>query len=220
MNTFIKKHEFNYINKCLFDLNNAFRNCTDPNIIETTKSYIQNKIWNNFDNLSDEEKAILDITKITDPLHIDGYLKELDQYVYGMATITAAQIGKVFKKEKKLKLPDLSNEDSKLVYLGWIDPAIRKLLVIYNLDGKLLGMSCRLPDTNTTNTSICTLCNHIGPQSEVAFVSPICKTSSKSLDAYKSLGFHICLDSEKCNERITSTKKLEQLLKEVNNIKK
>ena len=45
MNTFIKKHEFNYIKKSLSDLNNAFRNCTDPKIIETTKLYIQEKIF-------------------------------------------------------------------------------------------------------------------------------------------------------------------------------
>ncbi|MGL5577065.1 MAG: FusB/FusC family EF-G-binding protein [Sarcina sp.] len=218
MNTFIKKNKFNYINKCLFDLNNTFRNCTDPNIIEATKAYIQSKIWNKFENLNDEEKSILDITKITDPLHIDGYLKNLDQYVYGMENITSAQINKVFKKEKKLKLPDLSNQDSKLVYLGWIDPAIRKLLIIYNLDGKLFGMSCRLSTPTTSNANVCTLCNHVGDQNEVAFVSPICKTSSKNLDAYKSLGFHICLDSSECNKRITSTDKLEDLIKKVNNL--
>lgn len=219
MNAFIKKHEFNYIKKCLFDLNNAFRTCVDPNIVETTKFYIQNKIWNIFDTINDDQKNILDISKITDPLHIDIYLKELDQYVYGIPNITANQISKVFKKEKKLKIPDLNNQNSKLVYLGWIDTSIKKLLIIYNLNGKLFGMSCRLTDSTNNNTNICSLCNHIGSQNEVGFVSPICKTSNTNLDAYKSLGFHICLDSEKCNSRITSTKKLEQLIEEVNNIK-
>ncbi|MGL5633830.1 MAG: FBP domain-containing protein [Sarcina sp.] len=218
MNTFIKKNKFNYINKCLFDLNNTFRNCTDPTIIEASKGYIQNKIWNEFENLSNDEKNILDITKITDSLHIASYLKNLNQYVYDMENITTNQINKIFKKEKKLKMPNLENQDSKLVYLGWIDPAIRKLLIIYNLDNKLYGMSCKIITSNASNTNICTLCNHIGDQTEVAFVSPICKTSGKNLDAYKSLGFHICLDSSQCNERITSTAKLEELIKKVNNI--
>ena len=44
MNAFIKKQEFNYIRKCLFDLNNAFRNCVDSNIVETTKIITQDKI--------------------------------------------------------------------------------------------------------------------------------------------------------------------------------
>lgn len=218
MEAFIKKHEFNYIKKCLFDLNNAFKNCTDNSVIEATKAYIQNKILNNFTKLSDIEKELLDISKITDPLHIDNYLNNLNEYVYGIPNITNSQIIKLFKKEKKLKLPDSNREDSKLVYLGWIDESIRKLLIVYNMNDKFIGMACRLPNTSSNNTNICTLCNHIGSENEVAFVSPICKTSG-GINSYKSLGFYICLDSEKCNERIISTQKLESLLKEVNNIK-
>ena len=217
MDTFIKKQEYNYIKNCLFDLNNAFRNCIDPNIVETTKICTQDKILSFFSNLSEEQKEILNISKVTDPLDISTYLEDLNQYVYGMPTITGSEINKVFKKEKKLKLPDLSIQDSKLVYLGWIDESTRKLLITYNMDGKLLGMACRLTSSKRNSTNICTLCNHIGSESEVAFVSPICKPQSQ--DDYKSLGFYVCLNSLECNERITSTEKLEQLIKAVNRIK-
>ena len=219
MKAFIKKHEYNYIKKCLYDLNNAFRNCIDIDTVETTKAYIQDKILNIFDNLSDEERDLLDISKITDSLHISPYLTKLDEYTYGMPNITASQISKLFRKEKKLKLPDLNKDDSKNVYLGWIDQSIRKLLVVYNMDSKFIGMSCRIQNFNSNNTNICVLCNHIGGEDEVAFVSPICKTSNAGQDAYRSIGFHVCLDSEKCNERIVSTEKLEDILKNVNNIK-
>ena len=217
MHAFIKKQEFNYIRKCLFDLNNAFRNCVDSNIVETTKLITQDKILNFFNNLSDEEKEILDISKINEPLQIDSYLKDLDKYVYGMSNVTKNELVKVFKKEKKLKLPNLDIEDLKLVYLGWIDEATNKLLIVYNVDGKLLGMACRLTLNSPKGANVCTLCNHIGSENEVAFVSPICKPRSE--DDYKSLGFHICLNSEECNERITSTEKLEIILKTVNRIK-
>lgn len=217
MNAFIKKQEFNYIRKCLFDLNNAFRNCVDNNIVETTKIITQDKILNFFKDLSKEEKEILDISKINEPLQIDSYLKELDKYVYGMSNITKSELTKVFKKEKKLKLPNLDIEDSKLVYLGWIDESTNKLLIVYNVDGKLLGMACRLTLNRPKGANVCTLCNHIGSENEVAFVSPICKPRSE--DDYKSLGFHICLNSAECNERITSTENLENLLKTVNRIK-
>lgn len=217
MHAFIKKQEFNYIRKCLFDLNNAFRNCVDSNIVETTKLITQDKILNFFNNLLDEEKEILDISKINEPLQIDSYLKDLDKYVYGMSNVTKNELVKVFKKEKKLKLPNLDIEDLKLVYLGWIDEATNKLLIVYNVDGKLLGMACRLTLNSPKGANVCTLCNHIGSENEVAFVSPICKPRSE--DDYKSLGFHICLNSEECNERITSTEKLENILKTVNRIK-
>lgn len=219
MNAFIKKHEYNYIKKCLNDLNNAFTNCVDINIIETTKAYINDKILCLFTSLSEEEKELLDISKINEPLQIDTYLASLDQYVYGMPNIANEQIIKLFKKEKKLKLPNIDAQDSKNVYLGWIDESIRKLFIVYNMNGKLMGMACRLPNSGSNNTHICTLCNHVGDQNEVAFVSPICKTANAGEGAYRSIGFDICLDSKKCNERITSTEKLEKILKNVNNIK-
>ena len=130
MTVFIKKQQFNYIKKCLFDLNNAFRNCVDNNIVETTKVIAQDKILAFFDNLSEEEKEILNISKITEPLHIDIYLKDLNQYVYGMPNITKSELTKVFKKEKKLKIPDLNIEDSKLVYLGGLMNQQRNFLLL------------------------------------------------------------------------------------------
>ncbi|EGT3616010.1 elongation factor G-binding protein [Clostridium perfringens] len=220
MKPFIKKQDFNFIKKCTEDLHGTLRNCVDPNIIETNKAYINEKIINRFSDLSDEEKDLIDINKITDPLHIDKYLEDLNEYVYGMSAIKSTQLTKLFRKEKKLKIPDLDFENSKKVYLGWIDEGSRKLFLAYNLDGKLTGMSCKIPSYNSSNNHICTLCNHIGNDTEVAFVSAVCKTSNPEQGTYRSIGFDICLDSEKCNERITSTDKLEKLLKDVNNIKK
>lgn len=220
MKPFIKKEDFNFIRKCTTDLHGTLRNCVDPNIIETNKAYINEKILNRFSNLSDEEKDLIDINKITDPLHIDKYLEDLNEYVYGMSAIKSTQLTKLFRKEKKLKIPDLDFENSKKVYLGWIDEGSRKLFLAYSLDGKLTGMSCKIPSYNSSNNHICTLCNHIGNDTEVAFVSAVCKTSNPEQGTYRSIGFDICLDSEKCNERITSTDKLEKLLKDVNKIKK
>ncbi|WP_142413600.1 FusB/FusC family EF-G-binding protein [Hathewaya massiliensis] len=216
MKAFIKKHEYNYIKKCLHDLNNAFRDCIDINVIEATKSYIHNKILCIFTNLSEEEKEILDISKITDPLHIDKYLEDLNEYVYGMPNITKEQIIKLFKKEKNLKLQNLKVEDSKKVYLSWIDESARKLFIIYNMNDKPIGMVCRIQNYNSNNTNMCALCNHIGSQNEIAFVSSTCKTPNAKEGTYKSIGFSICLDSEKCNERIVSIEKLEKILKDIN----
>lgn len=219
MKAFIKKHEYNYIKKCLYDLNGTLRYCVDAAIIDANRSYINGKILNFFTNLSQEEKELLDISKISDPLHIDKYLDKLNQHVYGMPPITNAQISKLFKKEKKFKLPDLNSQASKIVYLGWIDESIRKLFVAYNLNGKLIGMSCKLPNHSSTNANVCAICNHLGEESELAFVSSICKTDNGGKDSYKSIGFNICLDIQKCNERIMSVEKLEKILKDVNNIK-
>lgn len=219
MKAFIKKHEYNYIRKLLKDLNNAYAFCVDINVIEATKANVQDKILHIFTNLPEEEKALLDISYINNPLNIDRYLVELNEYVYGMPNITNPQIVKLFKKEKKFKLPDLDSQDSKNVYLGWIDHSIRKLFVVYNMNDKFIGMSCRISNHELNNTHRCVLCNRVGDENEVISVSPICKTSNSGEGAYRSIGFDICLDSKKCNDRIVNTEKLEEILKDVNNIK-
>ncbi|GFP78212.1 FusB/FusC family EF-G-binding protein [Clostridium fungisolvens] len=219
MKVFIKKHQYNYIKRCLNDLSNTYKTCSDSNVIDAFKAYTQDKIFNLFANLTEEEKELLSLNKITEPSHINNYLSNLDEYVYGMPVITNAQISKLFKKEKKLKLPDLNQENSKNVYLGWIDKSTNKLFVAYNMGEKLIGMACRITSTDSKKANICSLCNCIHVENEVAFVSPICKTSNASEGGYKSIGFTVCLDSVKCNERIESVEKLEDILKEVNNIK-
>jgi hypothetical protein len=219
MKAFIKRHEYNYIRKRLNDLNNAFLSCVDNNIIGVTKSLIQEKIRYLFTNLSENENELLDISKITNWSHIDRYLAELDEYVYGMPTITNAQINRLFKKEKKLKLPNPNAQNLKNVYLGWIDESSRKLFIAYIINEKLIGMTCRITDPGSNNTHRCVLCNRVGKESEVAFVTSICKTTHSADGTYRSIGFDICLDSARCNERISSIKKLEELLMDVNNIK-
>ncbi|MDU7148062.1 MAG: FusB/FusC family EF-G-binding protein [Clostridium sp.] len=217
METFIKNHEFNYIKRCMKDLNNSLVLCVDKDIIQANKLYINQKILDKFSNLSKEQKNLLDISKITEQYQIDFYLEKLLNYVYESPNITNAQINRLFKKEKKFKLPSEDIFNIKTTYLGWIDNQIRKLFIAYNLDGNLVGMACRISNPEPKSSHRCVLCNHIGKENEVAFVSPICKQSSK--DAYKSIGFDICLNSKDCNERIVSIDKLEDLLKTVNNIK-
>ena len=220
MKAFIKKHEYNHIQKHLNNLNNVYKSCVDTNIIEVTKAYTQEKILNIFTNLSDEEKKLLDISILKDSSQFDKYLNELNEYVYGMPNITKEQISKLFKKEKKLKLPNINTKDSKNVYLGWIDESIQKLFIAYNMNGKLIGMTCRVPNYGSNGSHTCVLCNHTGVESDVAFVSTICKTNNMGEGSYRSMAFDLCLDSEKCNERIISIEKLEKILRDVNNINK
>lgn len=85
------------------------------------------------------------------------------------------------------------------------------------MGGKNIGMSCRIVSQNSNTSHICSFCNNAGSDAEIAFVSTVCKTNTK-YGNYKSIGFSVCLDSQKCNNQITSLDKLEKILKEANNI--
>lgn len=99
-------------------LNSTFRNCIDYKMIEANQFYIQEKISNLFSYALEEERRLLDISKIKDSSQIDKFLNDLSDYVYGMPTITSAEISKLFKRRKKLKLLDLAIRNSPNVYLG------------------------------------------------------------------------------------------------------
>ncbi|MGL4336930.1 MAG: FBP domain-containing protein [Turicibacter sp.] len=215
MAAFLKKQEYNYINRCLNDLNHALRNCNDYNVRDASRDYIQDKIMNHLSHLIEEEKMLLDISELKDSDQIKAFMQELEKHVYGMRAVSNAEMNKIFKKEKKLKVPDAQVQAQPLVYLGWLDYGTQKLYVIYPVNGQLLGMAARITEVKVKQTNVCTLCNHMSPKNEVAFVSPRCKGK----EGYRTIGFHICLDSAACNERITSTQRLETILKDVNNIK-
>lgn len=93
------------------------------------------------------------------------------------------------------------------------------MFLVYNMNGKLLGMSCKLPTYNSSNTRVCSFCNNLGHQNEVAFVSARCKKPNTADGTYRSIGFNIGLDSKKCNQQIISIENIEKIFKDVNNIK-
>ncbi|WML54975.1 FBP domain-containing protein [Neobacillus sp. PS3-12] len=85
--------------------------------------------------------------------------------------ITDQQLKKMFPKQKKLKLPDLENIDhSRLTYLSWNDLRSNKKFIVYELDGKMVGIECEF--TPTSKKNLCSFCNSFG---EVAYFSTVTK---------------------------------------------
>lgn len=215
----IKRIEYNHVVKCLRDLNQAFANCVDEKVVQATQGYLQEKIYNHIDDLTPEREELLDIMNLTNQLEIDVYLENLKPYIESLPKITNNQIKKIFKKDKKLRIPKFTEEDYKGAYLSWVDDSTRKLYVLFYMENKYVGMACRIPNPSNRNIHVCSVCHKIGENNDVAFVSPVCKSRDQDKGAYRSIGFEMCLHGDKCNERIMHTERLEAILKKVNNIK-
>lgn len=216
MKNFIRKHEYNFIKKKLTTYKSTLKYCSDQNIINVTKLLYNEEIRSLFTNLTEEETQIVNIELLDTVEKVDFFLNKLKDHITGLEPITNQEIKKLFKKEKKLRLPKQDSWDDDLVYLSWTDESTKKLYIVYRLDNQLIGMVCRLQSESTGSSRVCKFCNYPGDSSEVAFVSPVCKGNSAS--EYRSIGFTVCLDSQRCNDRMTSTKILESILKDVNNI--
>ncbi|MDF2961451.1 MAG: Fibronectin-binding family protein, partial [Paenibacillus sp.] len=122
----------------------------------------------------------------------------------------AKQIQKLFPKNKKLKIPDLSAIDNRYVtYLSWADISTNKLFMVYHLNGQFIGVEGKYTPTN--KKSFCFLCNRY---EDLALFSAISqkRPANSSPDYYKAVGNYLCMNSHECNKNITDITYLEKFI--------
>ncbi|MGD8191382.1 FusB/FusC family EF-G-binding protein [Brevibacillus ginsengisoli] len=210
---FIMNHQYNFIKKQADIVQNAFKTVNDPKVLEAVRYSAQCKVLDMFVDRTDEQKQLAEqmySCKTTE--EFQQYLHSLVPYIIDFPQVSQKQISKLFPKNKKLKLPDLSTIDyHALSYLGWLDISTNKLFMVYPLNGKVIGVEGRYTPAN--RKGICFLCNGYG---EVALFSAISKTRVSHLpDYYKAVGNYICMDSHGCNKNITDVTSLERFVQEV-----
>lgn len=169
------------------------------------------KILDLFPNVLLEQQEMLDLSRLKTDKEYEQYIQHLSGYLLPFPKITEQQLKKMFPKHKKLKLPDLSNIDhSQLTYLSWNDLRSNKKYIVYELEGKMVGIECEFAPTSKKN--LCSFCNCFG---EVAYFSTVTKAKkAKNPDYYKSIGNLICADSRECNKKITNVEYLTTFLKD------
>lgn len=208
---YIRNHQYNVIKKQAGILQNALRTISDPKVLESVRNGTESKIVEMFLDVPDIQKQMLEsISKLQTAEDFQKYLRDLEPYLVEFPQITAKQIQKLFPKNKKLKIPDLSAIDYRYVtYLSWTDISTNKLFMVYHLNGQFIGIESKYTPTN--KKSYCFLCNRY---EELAFFSA--KTQKKpanaSPDYYKAIGNYLCLNSHECNKNITDITSLEKFI--------
>jgi Elongation factor G-binding protein, N-terminal/FBP C-terminal treble-clef zinc-finger len=207
---FIRNHYYNLIKKQVGQLQHACNNGADPKVIEAVEFNVLSTILGEFPETTKEQKQIIEQfvgLRKTEDFH--QYFSSLEPYLEKFSEVTGKQIAKLFPKIKKLKSPNLNAIDyRKVSYLGWIDIATQSLFIVYHLNGQTVGVQGRY---TPANKGVCFLCNGIG---DVALFSSIKKSkpANVSSDYYKAIGNYICVDSDRCNDKITNVAVLEKFL--------
>jgi hypothetical protein len=211
---FIKNHQYNFIKMQTSILQNAYRTVHDPKVIEAVRYSAESKIMELFPDIKDDQREILQkLSALKGAEDFQQYLSSLVPYLVEFPQVSEKQIKKLFPKNKKLKLPDLSAIDFHyLTYLGWIDISTNKWYLVSWMGGVIMGVEARFTPTNKKD--ICSLCNGFG---EVALVSAICKSrpANSSPDYYKAVGNYMCINSHECNKNITDVMNLERFIQNV-----
>ncbi|MEK4980067.1 FusB/FusC family EF-G-binding protein [Bacillus sp. FSL K6-6540] len=207
--TFIRNHQFNVIKKQSEFLLKTLRTVADRRVLETVRFSSVANIMDAFPSLTEDQKRMLgQVSTFEKAEDFERYLNDLEPYLESFPTITPKQIQKLFPKNKKLKLPDLTSIDFRYVtYLGWVDIASNRLFIVYPFEERFIGIEGRITPTN--KKGYCLFCNR---HQELASFSVKTKPSGASADNLSAISHYVCLDSQGCNHSITDTAALEKFI--------
>jgi hypothetical protein len=208
---FIKNEQLNFIKKQIAFIRDSSKKNIPPNVLASVIDLAYAKILEHFRNVSLEQQEMLNLSNLKTDKEYEQYIQHLSGYLLPFPTITEQQLKRMFPKHKKLKLPDLSTIDhSQLTYLSWNDLRYNKKFIVYELEGKMVGIECEFAPTSKKN--LCSFCKTFG---EVAYFSTVTKAKkSNNPDYYKAIGNLICADSSECNKKLTNVDYLTTFLKD------
>lgn len=173
----------------------------DTNVIQTVRGLVQTEISDNIVMTTSEAQLIEPIYTVTERAAGEAYLHDLKTYVIPFKPITSSTIKSLFKKEKKLKLPNLERLDfQQICYFAWDDPGTHRKYVILEQDAKLKAIKGIF--ANNTVRGICAICNR---HSDVGLFTTSIK--GNVVGTYTNHSNYICADSETCNQHVTDMDK-------------
>ncbi|MFF2483828.1 FusB/FusC family EF-G-binding protein [Paenibacillus sp. NPDC058071] len=211
---FIRNHHYNFIKNQADSVLYALRTVGDPKIVESVRFSAQSKVAELFPDATDEQKTMLEsIANLKTADDFQQYLQQLEPYRIEFSQITDKQIRRLFPKNKKLKLPDLTQIDfHQTTYLSWVDVSTNKMFFVYEMDGQFVGVEGRFTPTN--KKSYCFVCNKY---ESLALFSAITKKrpANASSDYYKSVGNYLCISGHECNKNVTDVTSLEKFIESV-----
>lgn len=211
---FIRNYEYNFIKKQVEHVIRTIRTVGDPKILESVRLGAQANVAELFSGLEDNRRTMVEsLSDLRTEAELQNYLQELESYLIEFPQITSKQIQKLFPKNKKLKLPDLTQTDFRYVtYLSWTDIATNKMFIVYPMGGQFVGIEGRFTPSN--KKSYCFACNRL---EQLVLFSAITKKrpANASPDYYKSVGNYICMNGHECNKNITDVAPLEKFIHSV-----
>jgi len=207
MDPFLRNDQYNFIKAQTRILINGHSTTNDKAVLRALKEISKEKVLNLFMDMSDEQKNLIEpIHYIKDTSGEEEFLLQLKPYVIPFKEVTEQSLKKIFPKAKKLKLPPMENIDLKEIsYLSWDDKGSNKKYIITEQNNKLIGIQGTY--TSLNQKGICTLCNRF---EEVGMFLTEIKGSIQG--TYTKRGNHICQDSQKCNQNISTLDKLNDFI--------
>ena len=135
---FIKNDQLNFIKKQIALIKDSKKKNVPQNILDAVVSLANVKILDLFPDKSTGISEMLDLSKLKTDREYEVYVQRLEDCLLPFPQITESQLKKLFPKQKKLKLPDLSSIDHNKAHLFKLGTNLRsnKKFIIYEMGGE------------------------------------------------------------------------------------
>jgi len=203
---FIYPYQANSLRYELTKLLNVVYFAGDYRVYQATKDLLEVAIKELFGPMTPKQAALFaGITEIKGKRAANDFISSLRPYLIPFH-YDADKVLRLFKKEKKLTIPDSADMDlHALSYVGWRDLSKKKIYIVYPYRGELAGIRARYTIGNHSQSGVCCLCLATRKGSEIGLVV----ADSQSASLYRAVGNYMCLDSEACNEQIRNVQGIE-----------
>jgi hypothetical protein len=211
MNKQIQPYHYNFIRKQAHILLQAHLSVNDKNTIKTLQAVVLEKINEQFGDKYEEFQPLLSgfLEAATSKPRLEQYLEGLKEAVIPFDPPSKQQLTKLFKKTKKLKIPDWDTLDLRdYTFYSWNDSGKQQKFIVAFIDGQFVGVQGNI--SPTVQKGICPICHET---SEVALFMSKVKESGDGM--YTKRGNYICYDSDRCNHNIERRTELEDFVKNV-----
>ncbi|MHC5228480.1 FusB/FusC family EF-G-binding protein [Enterococcus sp. LJL99] len=211
MKTILQPYQYNFIKNQAQILFQAHLSVNDKNTIKTIQALALEKIKQELVEYPEETQELLTsfLTATTSKNSLDNYLEGLKERVFPFDPPSKQQLVKLFKKTKKLKIPDWDSLDLRdYTFYSWNDSGKQQKFILAKIEGQFIGIQGSIAPT--TQKGICPICHETA---EVTLFMSKVKESRDGL--YTKRGNYICYDSEKCNNNIKQRETLDAFVENV-----
>lgn len=206
---FLTVANYRFIEQQLDKILQALATTKDHNVIHAVRGIVRSDVIDSFVWSEEEMKLVEPLVDIKDRSEGEAFLEQLEAYIIPFKTVEVSKLKSLFKKEKKLKLPDLENIDFRQIsYLAWDDPGKLRRYIVIEENEKFKALKGTF--THHSTKGICAICNH---HSDVVRLTTSVKGSVSG--TFTNHYNYICADSQLCNQQITDIEKLRAFFERV-----
>ncbi|GBG93903.1 fibronectin-binding protein [Ligilactobacillus salitolerans] len=211
MKTTLQPYQFMHLQAIVANLIHNYESVNDYRTIGAIQSLAAEEIRELLAASQIDTKALLDFV-MDQRLRrraAEKYLSELKEHVIPFEQPTKKQVEKVFRKTKKLKVPDFSAIDLREnTFIGWNDLGTQKKFLLFYQGERLAGTLGDI--SNTAIKGFCSICHH---EANVVLFTAVSKKAGDG--RYTKKGNYICLDSSQCNRQLYQREDLDNFLQKL-----